>query len=230
MSTLTQAINSIGKNKAQPAPVKRMLSDDDAFDHYTPVGLDGLLASTDKLLAVNRGLEDTDERDSMPNDRAYTTDMLMRERIRMDKEGKRRQVMWHAARHRSLKGVHPFVFDDYGAHGLLVGNQLSMPLEEINPLHISEQNRRITKMGPGGIGDPQAVTKDMQAVHGSQFGFVSPAEGPESELAGLDVRLCRGVRIGSDRRLYQRFRNSSTGKVHWLSPEDLVGATIKLPD
>jgi hypothetical protein len=51
-----------------------------------------------------------------------------------------------------------------------------------------------------------------------------------SGLIGLDTRLCRGVKIGSDRRLYQRFRNSHTGKIHWMSPEDLVGAVVKLPD
>jgi DNA-directed RNA polymerase beta subunit len=208
---------------------KPVVADDDEFDSYTPVGLDGILASTEKLLAVNRGLDDPDERDAMPNDRVHTTDMLLGERIKMDTAGKRRQLMWHAARHRSLKGLHPFVFDSYG-RDMLIGNPLSQPLEEINPLQILTQSRRMTKMGPGGIGDSNAVTESMRAVHASQFGFLSPTEGPESGNAGIDVRLARGVKVGSDRRLYQRFRNTHTGKIHWMSPEDMVGATLKLPD
>jgi len=224
MATILDALRQV-----KAAAARRVIADDDEFDTYTPVGLDGILASTEKLLAVNRGLDDPDERDAMPNDRVYTTDMLLGERIRMDRDGKRRQLMWHAGKHRSLKGLHPFVFDDY-AKGLLVGNPLSQPLEEINPLQIEEQGHRMTKMGPGGIGDSNAVTPDMQAVHASQFGFVSPIEGPESELIGVDVRLSRGVKIGSDRRLYQRFRNRRTGKIQWMSPEDLHGASVKLPD
>lgn len=213
----------------QGSAAKPIIADDDEFDSYTPVGLDGVLAATEKLLAVNRGLEEPDERDSLVNDRTYTPDMLLAERIRMDRDQVRRKLMWHAARHRSLKGLNPFAFDDY-AIGLLTKHQLSQPLEEINPLHIAEQARRMTKMGPGGIGDPQAVTDGMQAVNTSQFGFIDPVAGPESELAGLDTRLAHGVRIGSDRRLYQRFRNKRTGKLHWVSPEDLDGAVIKLPD
>ena len=38
---------------------------DDDGEEYQGVGIDGLLASTEKLLAINRGLVDTDERDSM---------------------------------------------------------------------------------------------------------------------------------------------------------------------
>lgn len=170
---------------------KRMLADDDDFDAYTPVGVDGILAASEKLLAVNRGIEEPDERDAVTNDRVYSTDVLLAEKIRMDKEQLRKKVMWHASRHGSLKGMHPFVFDRYSI-GMLVGNPLSQPLEEINPLHIAEQARRMTKMGPGGIGDPQAITESMQSVHGAQFGFVSPTEGPECFDELSEVYTLRG--------------------------------------
>lgn len=224
MASLLETINFL-----KSSGTKRMLADDDDFDSYTPVGIDGILAATEKLLAVNRGIEDPDDRDSLQNDRVHTTDMLLAERIRMDKDQLRKKVLWHAARHGTLKGLHPFAFDSYGI-GLISGNQMSQPLEEINPLHIAEQARRMTKMGPGGVGDPQAVTEGMQAVNASQFGFIDTVSGPESNLAGLDVRLSTGARVGSDRRLYQRFKNSKTGKIHWMSPEDLIGAAVKIPD
>lgn len=170
---------------------KRMLADDDDYDSYTPVGLDGVIAASEKLLAVNKGLEEADEKDALHNDRIYSTDALLAERIRMDKDQMRKKVMWHAARHRSLKGMSPFVFDGYGI-GMIVGNQLSQPLEEINPLHIAEQARRVTKMGPGGIGDIQAITESAQSVHPSQFGFISPTEGPECFDDLSEVYTLRG--------------------------------------
>ena len=51
-----------------------------------------------------------------------------------------------------------------------------------------------------------------------------------SERAGIDVRLATGARIGSDGRIYQLMRNRRTGKNQWVSPTDLVGKTLKLPD
>lgn len=51
-----------------------------------------------------------------------------------------------------------------------------------------------------------------------------------SESAGIDVRMAHGVKVGSNGRLYQRFRNPRTGHTHWLSPEDLAGKTVALPN
>jgi DNA-directed RNA polymerase beta subunit len=85
-------------------------------------------------------------------------------------------------------------------------------------------------MGPGGIGDPNAITVDMQSVSATQFGFIDPIAGPESEKAGIDVRLASGARIGSDGRIYQLLKNRKTGKNEWVSPSDMRGKTLKLPD
>lgn len=203
-------------------------SDDDG-DEYLGVGVDGILAASSKLLAVNRGDAKTDERDSWAYKRVMTPDKLLRERIRMDSDRSGRKLMRALARRRSLETVTPFHFDNY-ATGMLLGNPLSSPLEEINPMHIIEQLRRVTMMGPGGIGSSQAITPGMQAVHSSQFGFVSPLEGPESEKAGIDVRLAWNTRIGTDGRVYQNFLNRRTGQMEWLSPEELEGKVVKLPD
>lgn len=208
----------------------RRNDEDDPGDTFVPVGIDGILASTEKLLAVNRGLEEPDERDSLPNDRIYMPHDLLAERIRIDTGKLGQKAMRYAARHRSLRGLMPFAFDDY-ATGLLVGNPLSQPLEEINPMQIAEQARRFTKMGPGGIGDPKAITVEMQSVHPSHFGFISPLEGPESEKIGVDARITVGTKVGSDRRLYTRvFDKRNGGKIRWVSPEMLQGRVVKIPD
>jgi len=201
----------------------------DDGDEYLSVGVDGILAASSKLLAVNRGDAKPDQRDSWAYKRIMTPDKLLRERIRMDADRSGRKLMRVLARRKSLDAVTPFHFDNY-ATGLLLGNPLSTPLEEINPMHIVEQLRRVTMMGPGGIGSSQAITPSMQAVHASQFGFVSPVEGPESEKAGIDVRLAWNTRLGSDGRVYQQFFNKRTGQMEWVSPEELEGKVVKLPD
>ena len=160
--------------------------------------------------------------------RVKTTADLLAETIAMDTGKALQRSMMYASRHRSLAGMNPGALDD-NLETHLVGNPLSSPSEEVNPLDVANQNRRITLMGPGGISSSDMVTADMQAVHPSTFGFISPIEGPESENAGIDTRITNGVKIGSNGRLYQRFLNPRTGDFHWLSPEDLHGKTVGLP-
>lgn len=210
-----------------PAAAEHPTADSD--EPHVGVGARGILAATAKLLAVNRGLVEPDDRDSWEFKRIMTPDSLMRERIMRDASQMRRKVIRHASKHGNLNGMLPFAFDD-DVQGLLIGNALSSPLEEINPLHILEQARRVTLMGPGGIGSGNAVTEDMQAINGSQFGFIDPLSGPESERAGIDTRLAHGVRFGSDGKIYQRFVDRKAGVRRWLSPDMLRGRVVKLPD
>jgi len=207
----------------------RYTVEDDEHEEYDRIGIDGILAATEKLLAVNKGIAKEDIRDSLVNDRVYTVPKLMAERIKLDHGKVLRMSMRRFNKSRSLKGLQPDTFGKYTV-GYLISNPLAAPLEEINPLQLVEQQTRITKMGPGGIGDPNAITADMQNVHASQFGFIDPIAGPESDRAGVDTRMANGTRIGSDGRIYQRMKNRRTGKVEWVSPSDLVGKVVKLPD
>jgi DNA-directed RNA polymerase beta subunit len=231
---VSEVVESVEPKEASvPAPAAppesaQMLYDDDQ-DEYVPVGIGGLLASTEKLLAVNRGLTPTDDRDSWGFKRVKTPDMLMRERVRLDAAKTRLNLLRNAARMKNLSGMHSFAFNPY-TEGLLVGNSLSMPLEEINPMQLVEQSRRITMMGPGGIGSEDAITQDMQAINATQFGFISPLEGPESSRAGVDVRLSWGTKYGSDGKVYQRFLDPRKKKYVWLSPEQVIGKVVKIPD
>ena len=109
--------------------------DDDDGDEYTPVGVKGLISASQKLLAINRGLDNTDERDSMQFKRIMTTDRLLAEGVKLDSGRVRGSIIPLIAKHRNLKAVGPFAFDSY-MEKFLTGNSLSSPLEEINPLHL----------------------------------------------------------------------------------------------
>jgi hypothetical protein len=51
-----------------------------------------------------------------------------------------------------------------------------------------------------------------------------------SERIGVDARLTKGVKIGSDGRLYQLFLNKKTGNYEYLNPEQVANRIVKLPD
>lgn len=223
------------KAMMKPASVKREQESvpafelDDDGEEYMSVGTDGVLAASEKLLAINRGLDEPDERDSLKFQKVLRPHSMLRESIKMDAGKVSRQLMYQAARRKNLSGMPTAAFDAY-VERLLVGNPLTSPLEEINPMQLTESARRITKMGPGGLGSAESITEEAQAVHPSQFGFIDPLAGPESEKAGIDVRAAWGVKLGSNGRLYQKFFDRHSNKLRWMSPEDVANLTIKIPD
>lgn len=202
---------------------------DDEGDEYRPVGMDGLLAATRKLLAVNQGTDQVDNRNVPGFSKLYPMDKLMRERIRLD-EGKLRQnLLRMVSSRRNLSPISHRAFDPYYLE-VITKHPTTTPIEETNPLQAVGQHRRVTLMGPGGIGSDDAITSEMQSVQASEFGFYSPLEGPESGRAGVDVRLAWGTRIGKDGRVRRPLLNRLTGRREMVSPEDLFGKLLKLPD
>ena len=181
-------LDSVRKKVPESSP--RRETDSEA-DEYVPIGVEGLLSATEKLLAVNRELDKPDQRDSLIFKRFMTTDKLLAERVKMDADKTRMRILPMLAKQRSFRNLTPYAFDNYTT-GYLLGNPLSSPLEEINPMHLVEQTRRVTQMGPGGIGTDNAITEDMQSVNPDQFGFVSSIEGPECLVGESEVLTLRG--------------------------------------
>lgn len=190
-------------------------------DVYTPVGVRGLLSASEKLLMVNQELVPPDQRDSLEFKRIHTPDKLLGERVRLDTTKTRRKIAAIAARRRSLKHVNPALFDDE-AQGLLIGNPLSSPLEEINPMQLVEQMHRVTQMGPGGIGSDDAITPAMQSIHGSQFGFLSAIEGPECFDSQTEVYTQRGWVFWPDVKDDDVFACREDGRLTWHQASRVV--------
>jgi len=199
----------------------RFVSDDDEYEKYVPIGVDGLLAASEKVLAVSRGVTEPDKRDSLPNDRIYRADRLMAERVKLDHGKTLRSAMWRMARAKNLSVLSPGAFSNY-TEGYLTGNPLANALEEINPMHITEQKLRITKMGPGGIGDPNAVTSDMQSVSSTQFGFVDPLAGPECLDEKSEVFTLRGWVPWSEVTDDEVFACKVEGRLEWHKAERII--------
>jgi DNA-directed RNA polymerase beta subunit len=215
------------KQPVRAIPTKSFPDDDD--DEFTSVGLNGVLAATEKLLAVNRGLIPTDSRDSLRFKSFHSPPDLIRERIRLDANKTRLSILRRVAKTKSLKAVNPYAFDNY-TEGFIINNPLVTPLEEINPMHLVEQARRFTQMGPGGLGSTEVITEEAQSLSPSQFGFYDTIAGPESEKIGIDTRLAWGTKIGSDKNIYSRFYDRRKKKYVWLNPDQVADLTMKLPD
>jgi DNA-directed RNA polymerase beta subunit len=222
-------LDSLERGYEKEAASKSFKYDDEDDDDSIDGGVDTILSASEKVLAINRGLVDPDERDSLRFKKIYGPDKLLTERIDMDADKVMRNTVRRISRSGNLSSISPGHFNSY-SEKLITGNPLSLALEEINPMHLTEQARRVSQMGPGGLPSSTSITEDAQNLHPSEFMFLSAIEGPESERIGVDTRVAWGAKIGSDGRIYQRFKNKRTGKFEWLSAKDLENKVVALPD
>ena len=216
----------LNKSKAKPHSKASAVVPQHEDDPDVSVGLHGVLAATEKLLAVNRGLVPEDERDNLRYKRVQTTDKLISERVRMDADKLRLGVLRRTARSRSLKGLMPFAFDGY-ATGHLIGNPLSSPLEEINPISLVEQQRRLTQMGPGGLTSDQSITPEAQNVTPSQFGYICPLSGPECVSPDTEVLTEQGWRYWDQVDRSTKFACLIAGTIEWKLADRLIKEQYK---
>ena len=197
--------------------------EDDQFYKKSSVGIDSILKATKKLLAINKGETEPDERDSFVYRKVYDVDDLISERARMDADKIRNNIMFKLSKSRSLKYLPNGVFDSY-ATGHIIGSPLSLPSEEVNPLFNRDQQTRMTVFGQGGIGSADAVTEDAQNVHPSQFGFVDVIASPECIIYNpiYEVLTSKGFISIKDISYNDRIACFVNNTVEFHNPEKIV--------
>ena len=157
------------------------------LNNVTGVTKDVLLRASQKLLNVNRGAEDPDDRDNPRFSRYYGIEDMMRERVDKDAGRLAKTLLFKARRDGSLARIPRNALGPY-VDTFLSGSGLAMPGEEANPLSILVQQSRITRLGEGGISSPDLVTPEARNVQGDYLGYVDFISGPESFGIGIDVR------------------------------------------
>jgi DNA-directed RNA polymerase beta subunit len=195
---------------------------------YPNAGLATLLATTSKLLSLNRGEVDPDDRDEMANQQLMTLDDLVGERLHKDSGGLRRTALWKATQSGSLKHLAPGTLSPQ-LEEILTASGLGKGLEMINPAELLDKRTQVTRLGQGGIGSVDAIPKESRSVQPSFLNYVDSLRTPESERAGVDMFLARGIRKGSDGKLYSKFRDVKTGQEVWKTPQEVRDLTVAFP-
>ena len=187
-----------------------------------------ILRAAQKLLNINRGAEDPDERDNPRFSKFYGVEDMMRERIDKDAGRLTKSLLFRAKRDKSLARVGRNALAPY-LDNFLSGSGLAMPGEEANPLSILVQQSRITRLGEGGISSPDLVTPEARNVQGDYLGYVDFISGPESFGIGIDVRAALGTMKGSDNRIYNKMIDLRTGKQRYVALDDAASHTVAFP-
>ena len=192
-----------------------------AEDNKLNLSLPLILSASKKVLDINKGITEPDERDALYYKRIMNTSDLIAERIKLDADGVGKKLMFKVANQGSLKNFPSGIFNNY-TKGMIVGNSLSSPLEEINPIQLLEQAHRITGMGQGGIGTSRAITSESQNVHPSQFGFYDVIAGPECYDDKTYVLTESGWKLFKECCLEDKFACLIAGKQEFHNPWSLI--------
>lgn len=222
MSTFVK--DALGKCEVDSDVVQRTMG----LDGVGGVTPDLLLRASQKVLNIARGDEKPDRRDAPRFSQVYSIEDFLKERVDKDSGRLSQQLLWRAKRDRNLGRIPRGALNPYIEH-FLNGTGLALPGEEANPISNYVQMNRITRMGQGGIGSPDAVTAEARDVQGDYLGFVDPVAGPESEMAGVDVRAASNTLKGNDGQLYTKMLNLRTGKNEYVSIAKASDRRIAFP-
>ena len=216
-------IAALQRMEMDPAVNKRTMGRE--YDRVTP---ELLIDASSKLVRINRGEAEPDDRDSLANQTVHSIEDFIRERIRRDRAGVVRGLLRKLTfRGGNLNYLSRAALDDY-MDSVFTRSGLAMPLEEINPVEILDQHYRLVRLGEGGISSVRAVPDESRMVHPSHAGFVDPIRGPESEKLGVDSRIAFDTFKGDDNRLYARVLGRD-GRPQTISAEQASASVLAFP-
>ena len=188
-----------------------------------------LLRSSQKLLNIQKGLEESDDRDSLANKNFLGQEDLFEERIKRDVGGLAKKLLSRSSYNKKLIGFNPGYFSSQ-LNGLISGNSLSNGVDGINPIQIMDFGRRVVQTGEGAIGDSDAIPMSARNLHPSQAMAIDPIKTAESGAVGVDQRFAIGAQKGNDRQVYFPMRNRKTGKLEYMTPTQMSQKIVGFPE
>lgn len=189
---------------------------------------EALLATSKKLLDINRGEQQPDDRDSLLYKRIYSVEDLVNSYFEKQApmiQNKLKRSLGLKDRVREI--VSPATFGEPIKRFFTVGDLSSTPAQT-NPVEIVNVWRKTTPMGTGGIKSHHAITMETRDVQPTHLGFLDPLNTPESGKVGVTVGLTSEVRKrGNDMVTPVVDKNN---KMHWLDPIEFYNSRIGFPD
>lgn len=218
-----QILDRLSKAELDPEVTTRTLG-----RPYGNLSLDTIVDASHKLLKVNRGEEEEDDRDHPANRTYHSVDDFMAERVSKDAGMLAKTLLYKATYDRSLKQLRPGYFTPQ-LEGLVVGNQLTQLVAGLNPMELYDQHKRVVQLGEGGVGSMESIPMSSRNLHAGELGMVDPIRSSESRSIGVDQRFTMSAMKGSDNHVYYPLKNKRTGQIEYLNAVQLTGKSVAFP-
>ena len=176
---------------------------------------DDILATTDYLLKLEKGLKSVDDIDHLKNRRVRTSGQLIQIQlaiglIRLEK----------IVREKMSKDTTPLNINTLVQTKLFNGalkeffgsSPLSQFMDQINPLSELTHKRRLSSLGPGGVTRDNA-TLEIRGIHPSHYGRICPIETPEGKNTGLVNSMTTYAKVNAEGLIETPFYKVYQGQV-----------------
>ena len=196
------------------------------YEDFTLVK-DDIIQTMKHLINVYNGNEKIDDIDHLGNRRIRSVGELMTNQLktafsRMERIAKERMSLKETETMKpqdliSIKPIVAAIKEFFGS------SQLSLFMDQVNPLAELTHKRRLNALGPGGLSRDRAGF-EVRDVHYTHYGRMCPIETPEGPNIGLIVSLAIYTKINDYGFLetpYRKVENGkATDKVEYLSAMD----------
>lgn len=186
-----------------------------------------LLASSAKLIKINKGEAEPDDRDNLKFSKFMGIEDFVEEHIQRDASKIQQKAAYKMQMKKNLSWLTPGFFTPQ-IRSVIIGNSLANNVDGINPLEHWDNSHKVTKMGPGGIPSTDAIPPESRNVAPSSFGFFDPVHISESEKIGVTNYINHNVAKGDDCKLYRVMKTKNGLK--WMDHEDVLSKQVHIPE
>ena len=188
-----------------------------------------LLAASKKLIAVQKGEAEEDDRDSLEFKTIHSVDDFFKERLTLDAKrsivNKLKQRINSTADAR-IKKVVPSAAFTKSINSFITSSNLSSNPTQINPIEILDHASRVTSLGEGGIGSVRGIPLASRKVHNTHLGILDPVRTSEADKIGVDVRATIAAHRDAKGTLYTAMHNTRTNRVEMVPVNVLARSTV----
>lgn len=223
-------------NPEKISKIKQWLNQTELDPHITKttIGMDSnkisaqvLLASSAKLIKINKGTAEPDDRDNLKYSKFMGIEDFVEEHIQRDAGRVQQKAAYKMQMKKNLGWLTPGFFSSQ-IRSVIIGNSLANNVDGINPLEHWDNSHKITKMGPGGIPSTDAIPPESRNVAPSSFGFFDPVHISETEKIGVNNYVAHNVAKGLDGKLHRVMKTKDGLK--WMNHEDILNSQVHIPE
>ena len=176
---------------------------------------DDILATTDYLIKLEKGLKSVDDIDHLKNRRVRTSGQLIQIQLAIGLIRLEKIVREKMSKTPTTPNINSLVQTKVfnGALKEFFGSSpLSQFMDQINPLSELTHKRRLSSLGPGGVTRDNA-TLEIRGIHPSHYGRICPIETPEGKNTGLVNSMTTYAKVNSEGLIETPFYKVYQGQV-----------------
>lgn len=187
-----------------------------------------MLATSAKLIKLNKGEEEPDDRDNLKYSNFLGLEDVLKERIEKDAGRLQQKAKMKIKQKKNLSWLHSGFFTPQIKFGV-VGNSLSQAVDEGNPVNLLDIATKVTKLGEGGVASTDSIPDSARQINSSYTGLYDFFRVSEDLAVGVTHRFTLNTKKGNDGKIYKLLLDKNKKPV-WVSHEEMLRSKVELPE